>query len=53
MLFRSVVAAVIARNAEAFKGEVLAEELTAEAGKGYIKEWGINGEDMTFSVERV
>jgi len=49
----AVVAAVIARNAEAIKGEVLAEELTAEAGKGYIKEWGINGEDMTFSVERV
>ena len=47
-----VVAAVIERNADTLKTEVLADALTAGEHKGYVKDWSVNGEDVTFSVEK-
>ena len=48
----AVVADVIVRNAEMIKAEVLADTLAVDAHKGYVKDWNVNGEDVTFSVEK-
>jgi isoleucyl-tRNA synthetase len=47
------VAALIERNAAQVKSVVLAEDITNGEAKGFTKEWNINGEQVTFGVERV
>jgi len=49
----AVVAAVLSKNAEIVASEVLADTLTEGAHAGYVKEWNVNGETMTFSVEKL
>ena len=41
------------KNREAICGKVLAEELTEGASYAVSKEWNVNGETVTISVERV
>lgn len=33
--------------------EVLAKEIVTENGQGYTKDWKINGEDVTLTVEKI
>ncbi|MDE7223075.1 MAG: isoleucine--tRNA ligase, partial [Acetatifactor sp.] len=40
-------------NREAICGKVLADELTADASYAVSKEWNVNGEAVTISLERV
>jgi isoleucyl-tRNA synthetase len=47
------IKAIMEQNAEEIKYEVLAETLVFDAAQGYIKEWNINGEQVTFGVERL
>lgn len=44
--------AVFARNAETIGREVLANAVDAAEPAGYVKEWKINGEDVTMGVEK-
>jgi isoleucyl-tRNA synthetase len=44
---------IITRNAEEIKQEVLADQLVYEETKGFTKEWSINGEKVTFGVEKL
>jgi isoleucyl-tRNA synthetase len=34
------------------KGEVLADEIILDAAEGYVKEWNLNGEDVTLGVTK-
>ncbi len=43
---------VVGRNAEEIKSEVMADELSATLA-GYTKEWDINGEKATLSVQKI
>jgi isoleucyl-tRNA synthetase len=43
---------IISRNVTAITSEVLADEIVAGSNAGYSKEWNINGETVTLSVER-
>lgn len=47
------VAAIAIRNRDAIAGKVLAEAMTAGESFGVSKEWNVNGENVTISVERV
>jgi isoleucyl-tRNA synthetase len=47
------IAALIERNAAQVKSVVLADDITNGEAKGFTKEWNINGEQVTFGVERV
>lgn len=47
------IKAIIERNAEEIKSEVLADQLILEAAKGSTKEWNLNGENVTLGVERI
>ena len=49
----AVVCTVIQKNATAIQAEVLADAITEGTGQGYAKSWNVNGEEMTFSVEKV
>jgi len=49
----AVVSAVMERNAEEIKSEVLAVSLSASAHTGYVKDWNVNGEDVTFAVAKI
>ena len=49
----SVVEAVAERNAEEIKDETLGVSLTLGETLANAKEWNINGENVTISVERV
>ena len=40
------------RNAEQVKSVVLADDIIASEAKGFVKEWNINGEDVTLGVEK-
>lgn len=44
---------ILARNEEEIKSEVLAEKLVLGEAKGFVKEWNINGENVTLGVEKV
>ena len=48
-----VVEAIATRNAEEIKSETLGVELTVGATLTHSKEWNINGENVTISVEKV
>ena len=43
---------VLAKNREAIMGEVLAVAFDAGEPAGYVKEWDVNGELVTFGVEK-
>ena len=47
------VAEIVARNAEEIKDETLAVELSIGRTLTHAKEWSINGEKVTISVEKV
>jgi isoleucyl-tRNA synthetase len=47
------IKAILERNAEEIKSEVLAEELLLDRIQGFTKDWSINGEDVTLGVERL
>jgi isoleucyl-tRNA synthetase len=47
------IKAIMVRNTDEIKSEVLAEELSFDNTKGYTKEWNLNGEEVTLGVERV
>lgn len=44
---------IFERNAEEIKSEVLAEELVFDSVEGHIKEWNINGENVTLGVVKL
>lgn len=41
------------RNGDEIKSEVLAEFIQYDSAQGYTKEWNINGEQVTFGVEKL
>ena len=43
---------IIARNSDSIKGDVLADDIIFSATAGYVKEWNINGENVTLAVEK-
>ncbi len=43
---------IFEKNAEEIKSDVLALEAVVGSGSGYVKEWSINGEAATISVEK-
>uniref|UniRef100_N2AHM0 Isoleucine--tRNA ligase n=1 Tax=Eubacterium plexicaudatum ASF492 TaxID=1235802 RepID=N2AHM0_9FIRM len=45
-------AQIFERNEQTIRSEVLAVSLTADKLSGYVKEWNINGEKVTLSVEK-
>lgn len=45
--------AVMEKNAESIKNDVLAENIIAGSGDGYSKEWNINGEAVTLAVKKL
>jgi isoleucyl-tRNA synthetase len=47
------IAALIERNAAQVQAVVLASDITNGEAKGFTKEWNINGESVTFGVERI
>ena len=47
------IADLITRNEESIKKDVLANEFTKDAVSGYVKEWNVNGETVTLSVEKL
>ncbi len=47
------LAAIAERNRDMIAGKVLADEMTAEAAFAVTKEWNVNGENVTISIERV
>jgi isoleucyl-tRNA synthetase len=48
-----VVAAIASRNADEISDETLADEILEGATLTHSKEWDINGETVTISVEKV
>lgn len=46
------IAEIIEKNRDSVCGDVLANELKANATSGYEKEWNINGEIVTLSVKK-
>jgi isoleucyl-tRNA synthetase len=44
---------IILRNAEEIKTQVLAKELVTDTVQGFVKEWNVNGEEVTLSVEKL
>ena len=46
------IADVLSKNAEIIKKEVLADEIITGSNDGYTKEWNINGENVTLSVQK-
>ncbi len=46
------IADLMQRNAKQVKTVVLADDIIASEAKGFVKEWNINGEDVTLGVEK-
>ncbi|MGB4660869.1 MAG: isoleucine--tRNA ligase [Mobilitalea sp.] len=46
------IKAIMERNFDEIKSEVLAEEITFGSVQGYTKEWNLNGEDVILGVEK-
>ncbi|WP_367568002.1 isoleucine--tRNA ligase [Lacrimispora sp.] len=46
------IANILQAHQEEIKGEVLAEDIVLGRTAGYVKEWNINGEDVTLGVEK-
>ena len=47
------IEAILDAHREEIKGEVLAEDVTLGKTDGYVKEWNINGENVTLGVKKV
>ncbi|CRZ35603.1 isoleucyl-tRNA synthetase [Herbinix hemicellulosilytica] len=47
------IKAIMERNADEIKSEVLADFMEFSTPKGYIKEWNINGEKVSLGVEKL
>ena len=47
------IAEILTRNEDSIKKDVLANEFVNGALSGYEKQWSINGEDVTLSVEKL
>ena len=47
------LADIVARNKEAIAGKVLADEMLTEVALAVSKEWNVNGEAVTISVEKI
>ncbi|HHU73546.1 MAG TPA: isoleucine--tRNA ligase [Clostridiales bacterium] len=47
------IKAIIERNKEEIKSEVLAEQIIFGQIQGHSKEWNLNGEDVTLGVEKL
>ena len=47
------IKAIMERNEDEIKSEVLAKLLEYNSSKGYTQEWNINGEQVTLGVERL
>ena len=47
------IAELITRNEDSIKKDVLANEFTKDNVSGYVKEWNVNGETVTLSVEKL
>jgi len=47
------IKAIMQRNADEIKSEVLADYMEFAEPKGYTKEWNINGEKVNFGVEKL
>lgn len=48
-----MIKAIMERNSQEIKSEVLADALELEKARGYVAEWNINGEQVTFGVEKL
>ena len=48
----SKIAEIFACNKEQISGDVLANDIIEGSGQGYTKEWNVNGENVTLSVEK-
>ena len=46
------IAELLTSHREAIQSEVLALEVRIGETKGYVKDWSINGEEVTLGVER-
>ena len=46
------IAALLNKNADEVKAEVLATAIELEKTEGYVKEWNINGENVTLGVSK-
>ncbi len=44
---------VISDNETEIRSEVLADEVSYDGAKGFVKEWSINGEKVTLGVEKI
>jgi len=44
---------IMKNNVEQIKSEVLADDITFKEAKGFVKEWNINGENVTLGVEKI
>ena len=47
------IAGIVQKNEEQIKSEVLANETKYDGAVGFTKEWNINGEKVTFGVEKL
>lgn len=47
------IKAIMTRNIEEIKNEVLAKEITFDGANGYTKDWNLNGEEVTLGVEKL
>ena len=47
------IAAIVAKNEEAIAGKVLADRITAGETLSNTKEWNVNGESVTISIEKM
>jgi isoleucyl-tRNA synthetase len=47
------VKAILEKNVNTINGKVLADNIVYGQAKGYVKEWNINGEDVTLGVEKI
>ena len=49
----AVIADIVKKNAEGIASDLLADEITFDTTLAFTKEWNINGETVTLSVEKI
>jgi isoleucyl-tRNA synthetase len=47
------IAALFRKNESQIKAVVLADQIIEDTAKGFVKDWNINGEDVTIGVEKL
>ena len=50
---RKHIVDIFDKKGDFIASEVLAKEIVTENGQGYTKDWKINGEDVTLTVEKI